>query len=56
MELEHCVRATDKKLEIFQNRMKKFVNRGWLDNMEGITEGDEAAESLTQERQTTKTH
>ena len=49
--VEQCVRGDGEKIRNFFHRIKKIVDKGWPDDMEGIAEGDRAAERLTQGRQ-----
>ena len=50
MEVEHCVRGDGEEIRNFLHRMKKIVDKGWPDHMEGIA-GDRAAERQAQGRQ-----
>ena len=50
MEREHCVRGDGEEVIIFLHQIKKFVGKGWPDDMEGIAEGDRAAERQAQGR------
>ena len=51
MEVEHCVRGDGEEIRKFLLRIKKIVDKGWPDGMEGIAEGDRAAERQAQGRQ-----
>ena len=51
MAVENCVRGNGEKIRNFRRRIKKIVDKGWPDEMEGIAEGDRAAECLAQGRQ-----
>ena len=51
MEVEHCVRGDGEEIRNFLHRIKKIVDKGWPDDMEGIAEGDGAAEDQAQGRQ-----
>ena len=51
MEVEHCVRGDGEDIRNFLHRIKKTVDKGWLDDMEGIVEADRAAERQAQGRQ-----
>ena len=51
MEVEHCVRGDGEEIRNFLHRIKKFVDEGWPDDMEGIAEADRAAERQAQGRQ-----
>ena len=50
-EVEHCVRGDGEEVRNFLHRIKKIVDKGWPDDMEGIAEGDRAAERQAQGRQ-----
>ena len=43
MDVEHCVRGDGEEIRNFLHRIK-VVDKGWPDDMEGIAEGDRAAE------------
>ena len=51
MEVEHSVRGDGEDVRNFLHRIKKIVDKGWPDDMEGIAEGDGTAERLAQGRQ-----
>ena len=51
MEVEHCVRGDGEEIRNFLHRIKKIVDKGWRDDMEGIVEADRAAERQAQGRQ-----
>ena len=51
MEVEHCVRGDEEEIRNFLHRIKKIVDKGWPDHMEGIIEADRAAERQAQGRQ-----
>ena len=51
MEVDHCVRGDGEEIRIFLHRIKKIVDKGWPDDMEGIVEADRAAERQAQGRQ-----
>ena len=51
MEVEHCVRGDGEEIRNFLHWIKKTVDKGWPDDMEGIVEADRAAERQAQERQ-----
>ena len=51
MEVEHCVRGDGEEIRNFLHRIKKIVEKGWPDDMEGIAEADRTAESQVQRRQ-----
>ena len=50
MEVEHCVRGDGEEIRNFLHRIKKIVDKGWPDDMEGIIEADRAAERQAQGR------
>ena len=51
MELEHCVRGDGEAIRNFFDRIQELVDKGLPDDMEGIAEGDRAAERQAQGRQ-----
>ena len=51
MEVEHCVRGDGEEIRNFLHRIKKIVDKGWPDDMDGIAEADRAAERQAQGRQ-----
>ena len=51
MEFEHCIRADGEEIRNFRHRIKKTVNKGWPDEMDGIALGDQNAERIAQARQ-----
>ena len=51
MEFEHCIRADGEEIRKFRHRIKKTVNKSWLDEMVGIALGDQNAERIAQARQ-----
>ena len=51
MEVEHCVRGDGEEIRNLLHRIKKIVDRGWPDDMEGLIEADRAAERQAQGRQ-----
>ena len=51
MEVEHCVRGDGEEIRNFLYRIKKIVDKGWPDDMEGIAEADRATERQAQGRQ-----
>ena len=53
MEVEHCVRGDREEIRKLLHRIKKIVDKGWPDDMEGIVEADRAAECQAQGRQKT---
>ena len=50
MEVEHCVGGDGEEIRNFPHRIKKIVDEGWPDDMEGVAEGDRAAERQAQGR------
>ena len=51
MEVEHCRRADGEETRNFLHRMKKTVDKGWPDDIVGISPGDQNAERTAQARQ-----
>ena len=51
MEVEHCVRGDREEIRSFLHRIRKIVDKGWPDDMEGIVEADRTAERQAQGRQ-----
>ena len=51
MEVEHCVRGDGEEIRNYLHRLKKFVDKGWPYDMEGIVEADRTAERQAQGRQ-----
>ena len=51
MEVEHCVGGDGEEIRIFLHRIKKIVDKGLPDDMEGIAEGDRPEERQAQGRQ-----
>ena len=51
MKVEYCVRGDGEEIRIFLHRIKKIVDKGWPDDMEGISECDRAAERQAQGRE-----
>ena len=51
MEGEHCIRADGEEIRNFLHRTKKTVDKGWPDDMVGISPGDQNAERTAQARQ-----
>ena len=49
--VKHCVRGDGEEIRNFLQRLKNIVNKRWPDDMEGIAEGDRAAELQAQGRQ-----
>ena len=50
MEVEHCIRG-DEEIRNFLHRIKRTVDKGWPDDMEGIAPADHGAERAAQGRQ-----
>ena len=50
MEVEHCIRGDGEDIRYFLHRMKKTVDKGWPDEMEGIAAADHGAERAAQGR------
>ena len=50
MEVENCIRG-DGEVRNFLHRIKRTVNKGWLDDIEGIAAADQGAERAAQGRQ-----
>ena len=50
MEVEHCIRG-DEEIRNFLHRIKRTVDKGWPDDMEGIAPADHGAERADQGRQ-----
>ena len=51
MEVEHCFRRDGEEFRNFLHRIKKTVDKGWPDDMEGIAAADHGAERAAQGRQ-----
>ena len=51
MEVEHCIRGDGEEIRNFLHRIKKTVDKGWPDDMEGIAAADHGAERAAQGRQ-----
>ena len=51
MEVEHCVRGDGEEIRNFLHRIKKIVDKGWPDDMEGFAEADRTAERQAHGRQ-----
>ena len=51
MEVEHCIRAYGEEIWNFLHRIKKTVDKGWPDDMVGITIADQNAERTVQASQ-----
>ena len=51
MEIEHCIRADGEEIRNLLHRIKKTVDKGWLDDMVGIAIADQNAERTARARQ-----
>ena len=51
LEVEHCVRRDGEEIRIFLHRIKKSVDKGWPDDMNGIARAQQNAERDAQARQ-----
>ena len=51
MEVEHCIRGDGEEIRIFLHCIKKTVDKGMPDDMEGIAAADHGAEGAAQGRQ-----
>ena len=51
MEVEHCVRGDGEEIRNFLHRIKKVVDKGWPDDMDGIAEAGRSAEHQAQRKQ-----
>ena len=51
MDVEHCVGGDGEEIRNFLHPIKKIVDKGWPDDMEGIVEADKAAERQARGRQ-----
>ena len=51
MEVEHCVRGDGEEFRNFLHLIKKIVDKGWPNDMQGFAEGYRVAERLAQGRQ-----
>ena len=51
MEVEHCIRGDGEKIRNFLHRIKRTVDRGWPDDMNGIEAAQHNAERAAQGRQ-----
>ena len=51
MEVENCIRGYGEKIRKFLHRLKRTVDKGWPDDMEGIAAADHGAERAAQGRQ-----
>ena len=51
MEVEHCIRGAGEEVQNFLHRIKRTVNNGWSDDLNGIEAAHHAAEREAQGRQ-----
>ena len=51
MEMEHCVKGDGNESRNFLHRIKRTVNEGWPDDMEGIAAADHGAKRTAQGQQ-----
>ena len=51
MEVEHCIRGDGEEIRNFLHRIKRGVDRGWPDDLNGIEAAHHAAERDAQRRQ-----
>ena len=51
MEVEHCIRADGEEIRNLLHRIKKTMDKGWLDDMSGVVAAEQAAERTAQARQ-----
>ena len=51
MEVERCIRGDGEQIRNFLHRIKRTVDKGWPDDMEGIAAADNGAERAAQGRQ-----
>ena len=51
LEVEHCLRRDGEEIRNFLHRIKKTVDKGWPDDMNGITRAQQNAEQDAQARQ-----
>ena len=51
MEVEHCIRGDGEEIRKFLHRIKRTVDKGWPDDVEGIAPADHGAERTAQGRQ-----
>ena len=51
MEVEQCVRGDGKEIRNFLHRMKKTVDKGWPDGMQGIAEAERQAQGRQRRQQ-----
>ena len=51
MKVEHCIRGDGEEIRNFLHRIKRTVDKGWPDDMEGIAPADHGTERAAQGRQ-----
>ena len=51
MEVKHCIRGDEEEIRNFLHRIKRMVDKGWPDDMNGIEAAHHAAEREAQGRQ-----
>ena len=51
MEVEHCIRGDGEEIQNFLHRIKRTVDKGWPDDLNGIEAAHHAAEREAQGRQ-----
>ena len=51
IEVEHCIRADAEEIQNFLHRIKKTVDKGWLDDMAGVVATEQATEFTAQAHQ-----
>ena len=51
MEVEHCIRGDGEEIRSFLHRVKRTVDKGWPDEMNGIEAAHQNAERAAQGRQ-----
>ena len=51
MEVEHCIRGGGEEIQNFSHRIKRTVDKGWPDDMNGIEAAQQNAERAAQRRQ-----
>ena len=56
MEVEHCIRGDGEEIRNFLHRIKRTVDKGWPDDLNGIEAANYAAERTAQGRQRRQTY
>ena len=51
MEVEHCIRGDGEEIRYFLHRIKRTVDKGWPDDMNGFEAAQQNAERAAQGRQ-----